>query len=122
MIDVAEQEKRVPTADSLEALLVALAPYVGRVLMVRTYAKPARSIMDSRTPAEISVGQLQWLNLEENRYRISMNIGKPTTGQYTVAESIDLSHEISVLTDGAWRLIHSPKGPGSALTQPNTEV
>lgn len=103
MIEIAREEPT--TLKSTEELFDALAMLIGRTLLVHY---PGRGGGSPANPSRVS-GELRWIHFDEESSSIVLDMGKPMIGQYPRFSSVSLNNRISVLSDGAWKLIHQPR-------------
>ena len=114
MIEVNESAKTADgPARSLREIFDRLSVLVGRVIRVELRPIPGDDNRWSRPVALSStVGTLRWLSYKEGTSsQVTAFIDKPSAEQSKPPnpfESLDLRSEISVLTDGQWRMIHDP--------------
>lgn len=106
MIEIAREEPA--TLQTMEELFDALAMLIGRTLMVHYPGRSGGYSYSPVSPSRVS-GELRWLKFNEESSSIVFDMGRPLIGDYSKLSSVSLRNRISVLSDGAWKLIHQPR-------------
>ena len=107
MIEVANGERH--SAESLVELVEILGVHIGRTVKLEASAYRSTYRWPS-IPKATSFGPLKWVQLPEGQNIIWADLGRPfELRDYGTCELIDLTDTISVLSDGAWHVLHAPR-------------
>ena len=107
MIEVASTE--LHSARDLDELIELLGIHIGRTLKVEAPAYEPYSHWGP-SPRGVSFGTLKWVRLMDGQDIIKADLGRPfDVRDHGTVELINLTDTISVLVDGVWRRVHTPK-------------
>ena len=107
MIEVSSTEPH--SAKDLDELIELLGVHIGRTLKVEA---PAYEPYErwGYIPPGVSFGTLKWARLMEGQNIIKVDLGRPfEVRDHGTCDLLNLTDTISVLVDGVWRRIHTPK-------------
>lgn len=99
------------TVGSLEELSERLGPHIGRTIRLDNPRIPSTIIRNSNIGPMVCYGTLRWFRFKPGVNSIRLNMDR--SFDFIEGEKSDvlwLESTLSVLIDGAWKIIHRPAG------------